>query len=331
MKASLPLFYLLIFTSLPLFAQGQNRLETTGRDSSTSSQITVSDYCLFLNAAALSDPLGLYDEKMENQATDYRLQATGSETTACCLITRSGKPGHYSYAAAEEKANAPINYLNWQNTAYYYDWLENVASIFNFDGSEVTDRYFTAHDSDFYLLSSVFNASRSETPAVTSSQSKPNGTFNLEESVIAAMEIAAFALALSDEGDIAPTENTARHVESPRLKQYASSHSDLSLPSFSTTMMRARSERRDHSYKRIDLIVSERRLRTILDSLEQNKRQIHSFSTRIMTDPTRSEQHRAKVRELQEQKERLWLRFLEMEQEHLQLQQTSTTSSSTHK
>ena len=54
------------------------RLQTTARSTSTSSQVSLSDYCEFLNAVAPSDPLEFYDEKMD-------------------CIMRSGTPGHYTY------------------------------------------------------------------------------------------------------------------------------------------------------------------------------------------------------------------------------------------
>lgn len=72
------------------------------------SQVTTGDYCEFLNAAAVADPDGYYDEKMEN-------------------ITRTGVPGFYYYNATttdEEKpaihltALAAMRYCNWKQAGY---------------------------------------------------------------------------------------------------------------------------------------------------------------------------------------------------------------------
>ena len=118
----------------PVATLQQLKLKVEAKDSS----VTTSDYCEFLNGSAALDSYGLYDEKMGNQTTGCRLQATGSEITTASLI-RSGKPGNYHYEVMDGKENSPINYVS-QNTAMCYcDWLENAASTstLNFDCCEV--------------------------------------------------------------------------------------------------------------------------------------------------------------------------------------------------
>ena len=143
------------------------RLQSTGLKTSSSSQISVSDYCLFLNAVAVSDPYVIYDEKMGSQSTDYRLQASGSETAAACsLIIRSGKPGDYYYLVADGKENSIMSYIDKSSAQHYFNWLEHSDSAFcscdlfsvtcqlfsastltlNLNSSEVTGRPFAACD-----------------------------------------------------------------------------------------------------------------------------------------------------------------------------------------
>ena len=98
-------------------------VEVEAKDSS----VTADDYCNFLNAVASSDPLSLYDEEME-------------------FIERSGEDGRYSYAVAKGKTDLPMNYLSWQDAAYYYDWKENAASIFKVNFCEAPNKCFTACD-----------------------------------------------------------------------------------------------------------------------------------------------------------------------------------------
>jgi len=113
----MPLYILLslIFFSTPfLFAEGQ--IERKPQDQSKTlpvlragdDQVTVGEYCSFLNAVAATDPHSLYNEKMEN-------------------LLRRGAPGSYLYDLITEKGNLPIDdipqiaamrYCNWKQATF---------------------------------------------------------------------------------------------------------------------------------------------------------------------------------------------------------------------
>jgi formylglycine-generating enzyme len=42
-----------------------------------------------------------------------------------CKIQRSGSPGSYTYSVAEDRANRPVNCVNWGNAARFMNWLHN--------------------------------------------------------------------------------------------------------------------------------------------------------------------------------------------------------------
>ena len=76
-------------------------------------QVTVNDYCLFLNATASTDSSDVYD---------------GSSS---CQVVRSGNPGGYQYDILEGRGDAPMKYLSWSDGELYCAWKENAeGSIF---------------------------------------------------------------------------------------------------------------------------------------------------------------------------------------------------------
>lgn len=75
--------------------------------------VTANQYCAFLNAVAVIDTYGLYDEKME---TDASIPAR---------IKRSGAPGSYTYSVVSGKKNASIVYISYLNAQRFCNWLEN--------------------------------------------------------------------------------------------------------------------------------------------------------------------------------------------------------------
>src|SRR3990167_6573144 len=76
------------------------------------SNVTVSQYCDFLNAVAADDSHRLYDEQM------------GSDRERAC-IKRAGTPGNYTYSVIEGKGEYPITFVSWFNQARFCNWMEN--------------------------------------------------------------------------------------------------------------------------------------------------------------------------------------------------------------
>jgi formylglycine-generating enzyme required for sulfatase activity len=77
--------------------------------------VTVGQYCQFLNAVAKTDPYGLFNSGM---ATAY----------STIKITQSGSPGSYSYAVTgsySQAANCPIAAVSWGDAARFCNWLAN--------------------------------------------------------------------------------------------------------------------------------------------------------------------------------------------------------------
>ncbi|MFI0347937.1 MAG: hypothetical protein ACH346_04070 [Chthoniobacterales bacterium] len=95
------LFLFLLSCSSYLFAQ-----------SFKTKTVTASDYCLFLNAVAASDPHHLYNETMEFDAT------TAS-------IVREGAPGRWRYEVIAGYENCSITGLSFLDEARYCNWLQN--------------------------------------------------------------------------------------------------------------------------------------------------------------------------------------------------------------
>ncbi|WP_161957132.1 formylglycine-generating enzyme family protein [Aestuariivirga litoralis] len=78
-------------------------------------EVTIGQYCDFLNAVARSDPHGLYDQAM-------------SLVTNSAGIERLGSDGSYSYAPldnAGDSANRPVTYVNWFDVARFANWMAN--------------------------------------------------------------------------------------------------------------------------------------------------------------------------------------------------------------
>jgi formylglycine-generating enzyme required for sulfatase activity len=77
--------------------------------------VTVGQYCQFLNAVAKTDPYGLYNS---NMATDY----------ATIKLIQSGSPSSYSYSVTgsySQAANCPIFPVTWGDAARFCNWLQN--------------------------------------------------------------------------------------------------------------------------------------------------------------------------------------------------------------
>ena len=74
-------------------------------------EVTNTQYAIFLNAIAAVDPHGLYNPNME---------ASGRGG-----IIRSGVEGEYSYTIKENFADKPVNFASWIDAARFCNWLHN--------------------------------------------------------------------------------------------------------------------------------------------------------------------------------------------------------------
>ena len=81
--------------------------------------VTVGQYCQFLNSVAKTDTYGLY-------ISAYLVPGSGGWDTIG--ITQSGSSGSYSYSVSgsySQAANCPIFGVNWGDAARFCNWLQN--------------------------------------------------------------------------------------------------------------------------------------------------------------------------------------------------------------
>lgn len=108
------LFCVLSQNSFLTCVKAYAQAETSYTSASTSNiklPVTASDYCLFLNEVAASDPHFLYDPKM-------------GEDVIFGSIVRRGKSGNFCYEVIEGKENALIAFVSDSNKKKYNDWLQ---------------------------------------------------------------------------------------------------------------------------------------------------------------------------------------------------------------
>jgi probable HAF family extracellular repeat protein len=77
--------------------------------------VTVGQYCEFLNAVAKTDTYGLYHTEMASQFSTIK-------------ITQSGTAGQYQYSVAgsySQAANCPVFHVSWGDAARFCNWLQN--------------------------------------------------------------------------------------------------------------------------------------------------------------------------------------------------------------
>jgi formylglycine-generating enzyme required for sulfatase activity len=75
-------------------------------------EVTNAQYVAFLNAVAADDTYGLYNTNMWSNAMG-------------CKIERLGTAGSYTYQVAADRANRPVNYVSWGDSARFINWLHN--------------------------------------------------------------------------------------------------------------------------------------------------------------------------------------------------------------
>ena len=114
-------------TSLSFVAVGDpgNAADTTGYGSVPyvyqigKYDVTVAQYCQFLNAVAATDTYGLYNGNMAAEAY-YGLPTVG--------IAQSGIAGDYSYSVSGsygQGGNCPVFDVSWGDAARFCNWLDN--------------------------------------------------------------------------------------------------------------------------------------------------------------------------------------------------------------
>lgn len=113
--------------------------------------VTSAQYAIFLNAAAKSDPYGLYSINMGiNSYGNYR-----------CGIIQSGVSGNYLYTVDSGFENFPVNNITWGDAARFCNWLqtgntENGAYTLNGDISTLMETrnagatYFIPTENEWY-------------------------------------------------------------------------------------------------------------------------------------------------------------------------------------
>ena len=75
-------------------------------------EVTAGQYAEFLNAVAVTDAHGLYNEDMWSSDVG-------------CKIERTSSASGYSYVVAAEYADRPVNYVSWGDAARFANWLHN--------------------------------------------------------------------------------------------------------------------------------------------------------------------------------------------------------------
>ncbi len=82
-------------------------------------EVTNSQYAVFLNAKARTDPHGLYNELMNPSAIP------GFTNGVHGGIVRSGSDGNYSYSTVSGREDRPVNWVSFWDAARFVNWLHN--------------------------------------------------------------------------------------------------------------------------------------------------------------------------------------------------------------
>ena len=91
-RRALIVVVLLLSVSLQIANSQEERNQASDSVATAQQLVTVSDYCAFLNAAAVADLQGFYDEKMGDDRLEFRgwrLEEQNENKVGCGLIVRS--------------------------------------------------------------------------------------------------------------------------------------------------------------------------------------------------------------------------------------------------
>lgn len=75
-------------------------------------EVTVGQYVEFLNKVAASDPFGLYNTEMWNSEVASKIE-------------RHGSLGSYTYTAASDRVNRPVDFISFWDALRFTNWLHN--------------------------------------------------------------------------------------------------------------------------------------------------------------------------------------------------------------
>ncbi|HLB34404.1 MAG TPA: hypothetical protein VJK54_09260, partial [Chthoniobacterales bacterium] len=133
---------------------GDNRLDKTENINSPIIilNVTVSQYCDFLNAVAASDPHHLGD------------RLGGGERRKSKLILRTGSSEHYHYEVVPGCKNLPITNINWFDQVRFCNWMENGQPI-GLQGPETTeDGVYTLNEDEVVAVNneSIYSLTTNE-------------------------------------------------------------------------------------------------------------------------------------------------------------------------
>ena len=93
-------------------------------------EVTAGQYTAFLNAVAATDAYGLYHTEMWNRWSG-------------CKILQSGSPGSYTYSVAVDRADRPVNFVNYWDSCRFANWLHNGQPVGPQDASTTEQGAYT--------------------------------------------------------------------------------------------------------------------------------------------------------------------------------------------
>ena len=83
-------------------------------------EVTAGQYGVFLNAAAGTDPYGLYNTSMWLSSYGCKIERYDGSGTA---------ENPYKYRVADDWANRPVNFVSWGDAARFANWMHNGQSL----------------------------------------------------------------------------------------------------------------------------------------------------------------------------------------------------------
>lgn len=108
--------------------------------------VTVDQYCAFLNAVAAEDKYMLYAPRMGD----------GSEVKP--MIIRTGTSPHFSYSVTNNMGNYPIIYVDYFSTQRFCNWLENGQPKGSQGPGTTETGSYTIGESSFYYATPLVSA-----------------------------------------------------------------------------------------------------------------------------------------------------------------------------